>query len=156
MKFKEDLRELNDVQEISINFKPKKRKTQIKIGSSSCAEDVFRIFFEDEISYRENFMIMILTNSNHVLGIKKISVGGMTACVVDVRNIIQAVLMAHGVSLILCHNHPSGTLKPSQADKNITSKIGKACKVLDIKLLDHIILTEESYFSFADNGEKLD
>ena len=76
----------------------------------------------------------------------------MTGTLVDVRLVLKKALETGAVSIILAHNHPSGTLKPSQADKDITSKLKAAAAALDIKVLDHLIITEKSYFSFADEG----
>lgn len=98
----------------------------------------------------EEFWIIYLNNSNLVLAKSQISKGGITAAVVDIRLVLKNALELGAVGLILVHNHPSGTLKPSQSDFDITRKLQKAALTLDIKVLDHIILTEKSYFSFAD------
>lgn len=99
----------------------------------------------------EEFWILFLNNSNKVLSKYQLSKGGMTGTLVDVRLILKLALEAGAISLILVHNHPSGTLKPSEADKTITKKISTASQTLDIKVLDHLIITEKAYFSFADN-----
>jgi DNA repair protein RadC len=100
----------------------------------------------------EEFWIIYLNNSNKVLQTSQLSKGGITGTVVDVRLAFKNALQLGAVALILCHNHPSGTLKPSQADKTITQKIKTAGESLDIKVLDHLIVTETAYFSFADDG----
>ena len=82
----------------------------------------------------------------------QLSKGGRTGTLVDVRLVLKKALETGAVALIVAHNHPSGTLKPSQADKNITEKLQQAAKSLDIKVLDHLIITEKAYFSFADEG----
>ncbi|MCA0154008.1 RadC family protein [Winogradskyella vincentii] len=98
----------------------------------------------------EEFWILYLNNSNKIIKKNQLSKGGITGTLVDVRLVLKTALEYGATSLILCHNHPSGTLKPSQADKDITQKLKKGAQSLDIKVLDHLIITEQSYFSFAD------
>jgi len=95
---------------------------------------------------------MLLNRCNRVLGYYEVSKGGISGTVVDVRLILQAALKANASSIILAHNHPSGNLETSTADNQITQKIKKACTFLDISLLDHLILTNFSYLSMADEG----
>ncbi len=99
----------------------------------------------------EEFWIIYLNNSNKVIQKHQLSKGGITGTLVDVRLVLKTALEVGAVSFILVHNHPSGTLKPSKADKNITQKLKVAAQSLDIKVLDHIIITEKAYFSFADD-----
>ena len=106
----------------------------------------------DDLDYRESFQILLLSRSNTVLGFTEISKGGISGTVTDIRLIFQAALKANSSAIILCHNHPSGNLYPSEADRNITSRIKEAGKVLDITVLDHIILTSDGYYSFADEN----
>ena len=101
----------------------------------------------------EEFWILYLNNANAVLAIRQLSKGGITGTVVDIRLLLKNALEWGAVGLIVAHNHPSGQLKPSRSDLALTQKLAKAASVLDIKLLDHLIITESSYFSFAD--EKL-
>ncbi|UAM98466.1 DNA repair protein RadC [Polaribacter litorisediminis] len=100
----------------------------------------------------EEFWVLFLNNSNKVLAKTQISKGGLTATIVDVRLLFKRALELTSVGVIVCHNHPSGKLEPSNADKQITQKIKQAGVTLDIKLLDHLIVTQKSYFSFADEG----
>ncbi|MEL4306537.1 RadC family protein [Joostella sp. CR20] len=100
----------------------------------------------------EEFWILYLSNSNSILQMLQLSKGGITGTLVDVRLALKRALEVNAIAMILVHNHPSGTLKPSEADKNITQKIKNAGEGMDIKLLDHLIVTEKSYFSFADEG----
>lgn len=100
----------------------------------------------------EEFWVLFLNNSNKVLAKTQISKGGLTATIVDVRLLFKRALELTSVGVIVCHNHPSGKLEPSNADKQITQKIKQAGVTLDIKLLDHLIITQKSYFSFADEG----
>ena len=102
-----------------------------------------------ELSHEE-FWILYLNNSNKIIKKNQLSKGGITGTLVDVRLVLKTALEYGATSLILCHNHPSGALKPSQADKDLTQKLKKGAQSLDIKVLDHLIITEQSYFSFAD------
>ncbi|MDP5157840.1 MAG: DNA repair protein RadC [Flaviramulus sp.] len=98
----------------------------------------------------EEFWIIYLNNSNKVIHKTQLSKGGITGTLVDVRLVLKIALEVSATGLILAHNHPSGTLKPSEADKQITNKLKIAAQSLDIKVLDHLIITEKAYFSFAD------
>ncbi|UMB55264.1 DNA repair protein RadC [Lutibacter sp. A64] len=100
----------------------------------------------------EEFWIIFLNNSNKVLYKQQSSKGGLTGTLVDVRLVFKKAIELYATAIILCHNHPSGKLQPSNADKLITSKLQKAGETLDIKVLDHLIITENAYFSFADES----
>lgn len=101
----------------------------------------------------EEFWVIYLNNSNQVVHKAQISKGGITGTVVDVRIILKIALEFHALSFILCHNHPSGKLYPSDADLEITNKIKIAAKQLDILLVDHMIVCELGYYSFAEDGK---
>lgn len=122
-----------------------------KVVSSKDAYDLVCPGWE-EINYRERFKVMFLNRGNKVLGVREISVGGISGTVIDVRNILQAALGVNASSMILMHNHPSGTLQASDADIRITRKIKDAATIMDISVLDHLIFTEDRYLSFADEG----
>ncbi|MBT8287925.1 MAG: DNA repair protein RadC [Flavobacteriaceae bacterium] len=100
----------------------------------------------------EEFWILYLNNSNRVLNKKQLSIGGITGTLVDVRLVLKTALNLHATAMILVHNHPSGALIPSKADKALTSKLKSASQSLDLKVLDHVIITEKAYFSFADEA----
>jgi len=100
--------------------------------------------------FHEEFWVIYLNSSNKVLMKSFLSKGGITSTSVDLRLILKSALQIGAVGLVLAHNHPSGALRPSGADKNITKKIKQAAEILDIKVVDHLIITENSYFSFAD------
>lgn len=121
-----------------------------KIESS---QSVYELMFPvlGELPHEE-FWILYLNNSNKVIVKNQLSKGGITGTLVDVRLVLKKALEVGATSLILCHNHPSGTLKPSRADQDITQKLKTAAMSLDIKVLDHLIITEKAYFSFADEG----
>nr|WP_317631396.1 JAB domain-containing protein [uncultured Flavobacterium sp.] len=139
---------------ISVSFDKNVKKSELyKITSSETAYNLFiKIFDADLFHWREEFILLCLNQSNKVLGYYKISSGGMTATVVDVRMILTTALNCCATSILIAHNHPSGNLLPSEADKQVTKKIKEASKLLDIQLLDHLIITDESFFSFADEG----
>ena len=122
-----------------------------KITSS---KDVFNLMQPviGELQHEE-FWVLYLNNSNKVLAKDQSSKGGLTATLVDIRLLYKRALEMASVAIVVCHNHPSGKLKPSHADKQLTQKIKQAGATLDIKLLDHLIITEKAYFSFADEGE---
>ena len=123
----------------------------IKIQSSKSVFELLQPII-GELEHEE-FWIVYLNNSNKVLHRAQLSKGGITGTLVDVRLVMKQALELGAVALILAHNHPSGTLKPSAADKQITQKLKTAAEVLDIKVLDHLIITQKEYFSFADEGE---
>ncbi len=100
----------------------------------------------------EIFAVLFLNRANKINHFQIISEGGMTGTVADPRIILKKALEEDAVSLILCHNHPSGSLKPSRADEELTQKIKEAAKYFDIKVLDHLIVSDDGYYSFADEG----
>jgi DNA repair protein RadC len=101
---------------------------------------------------REVFAVVFLNRANKINHFEIVSEGGMTGTVADPRIILKKALDNDAVSLILCHNHPSGSLKPSRADEELTHKIKEAAKYFDIKVLDHLIVSDDGYYSFADEG----
>ena len=122
----------------------------LKIGSSVSVFELMQPIL-GELPHEE-FWIIYLNNSNKVLQKSQLSKGGITGTLVDVRLVLKKALELGATGLILVHNHPSGTLKPSEADKQITKKLKLAGLSLDIKILDHLIITEKAYFSFADEA----
>ena len=106
----------------------------------------------DIIEYQEEVKVILLNRANVVLGIYELSKGGISGTVVDVRIILGVALKCNASSIVLVHNHPSGNLKPSEPDKDITSKVKEACRILEVPLLDHLIISRYGYFSFADSG----
>jgi len=142
----------NIVNEIKLSYS-RKGNCERSISSSIDAVDVFREHFDaEQMDYRESFFALFLDQANKVLGIKKISECGISSTLVDVRIIMQAALLCNASGIIVSHNHPSGNLKPSTSDIKITSQIKDAAKILSMTLLDHVILTSDSHFSFADEG----
>ncbi|GGG25463.1 hypothetical protein GCM10011344_27650 [Dokdonia pacifica] len=121
-----------------------------RITSSSSVFEVLQPIIGD-LSHEE-FWVIYLNNSNRILEKQQLSKGGITGTLVDVRLVLKTALALNAVGIILAHNHPSGTLKPSKSDKQLTQKLKVAAASLDVKVLDHIIVTEKAYFSFADDG----
>ena len=125
---------------------------RVAIRSSKDAADFIRQFYSDDIGIFESFFLLLLDQSNTTTGYAKISQGGIAGTVVDPRIVAKYAIESLSPSVVLCHNHPSGNLKPSDADIAITNKIKAGLQLFDITVLDHIILTEDSYTSFADEG----
>jgi DNA repair protein RadC len=117
------------------------------------SETVFNLFHPlvGDLKHEE-FWLLMLNRANRVLGRFKVSQGGLSGTVIDTRIILKKALDNLSSSIIVCHNHPSGNMQPSDADVKITEKLKKAAEMLEIKLLDHIIIADKSYFSFADEG----
>jgi len=101
---------------------------------------------------QEVFVVIFLNRANRIIAMRTISEGGITGTIADPRIILKQALEITAVSIILCHNHPSGSLRPSRADEELTTRIRQAAALLDIRVLDHIIVSEEGYYSFADEG----
>lgn len=125
---------------------------KVKIRSSKNSADFIRQFYSDDIEIYESFFILLLNRANDTIGYAKISQGGTCGTVVDVKIIAKYAVESLANSVILAHNHPSGTLSPSSQDIDITEKIKMGLSLLDIQVLDHIILTSSSYYSFLDEG----
>jgi DNA repair protein RadC len=121
-----------------------------KISSSKMIFELMQPII-GELSHEE-FWVLYLNNSNNLLSKSQQGKGGITGTVIDVRLVFKTALELGATALILCHNHPSGTLTPSELDKQITEKLKKAGRNLDIQVLDHVIVTENGYYSFNDDG----
>ena len=123
-------------------------KVQVK-----SSETVYKLFHPllGDLDHEE-FWLLMLNRANRVLGRYKVSQGGLSGTVIDTRIILKKALDNLASSIIVCHNHPSGNMQPSDADVKITGKLRKAAEMLDIKLIDHVIIADKSYFSFADEG----
>ena len=142
------------VAEVQLIYRSKVPASQRR--SIKCSRDAFDLFLQswdlNTLEYVEEFKILLMNRSNAVLGILAVSKGGLSGTVTDVRLIFQAAIKANASGIIVAHNHPSGNLNPSESDTKITQKIKEAGNLIDIQLLDHLIITEEDYYSFADNG----
>lgn len=137
-------------------FQLKKIKTdfpKVKISSSQDAADFIRQFYGDDIDVFESFFILLLNRANNTTGYAKISQGGIAGTVVDVRIIAKYAVESMSSAVILAHNHPSENENPSDADIKMTKKVQDALKMFEVLVLDHVILTEETHYSLADNGQ---
>jgi len=147
---------LNNVSEIDIVYKKKATCKVSERPMISSSNDGYKICLHywnpDKIDLLEEFKVMYLNRSNRVLQILPISQGGITGTVADPRLVIAGALKVGACSMVLAHNHPSGSLKPSKADEELTVKIKEAAKYFDMRVLDHLIVTSEGYYSFADEG----
>lgn len=141
------------VPEIKVSFKGGKEEAH-KIGCSRDAYEVGKhLFNKDTIQYQEEFIVVYLNAQHMTMGFFKSAIGGIEACIVDPRIIMGIALKAPCTALILFHNHPSGNLNVSRQDREITRKLVQAGELLDINVLDHIIIGDGEYHSFADAGE---
>jgi DNA repair protein RadC len=132
------------------NVKPSLRP---KISSSKDAYELLLNTWDDnKLEFVEQFKVILLNRANKVLGLFQVSSGSSTGTVADPKLIFAAAIKTNAAGIILTHNHPSGNLKPSQSDIDLTRKIKEGGKILEIQVLDHILVTQESYFSFADEG----
>ena len=140
--------------EISVSYSSKvKSKERRKVTSSKEAEAIFReIWSEGKIELREEFYILLLNRANCVLGWCQIGAGGLTGTVCDPRLVFSIALKCLACSVILAHNHPSGNTQPSSSDIQLTKNLCEGGKLLEIMVLDHLILTADSFYSFADEG----
>jgi DNA repair protein RadC len=142
------------VAEVELVYKTKvKPSERPKIFSVSDSYKLLKeLWNENTIEMQEEFKVLLLNRGNKVIGVYEVSAGGITGTVADPRLILAAAIKSLAVSIILSHNHPSGNLKPSRADEEITQKIKAAANYHDIRVIDHIIITSEGYYSFADEG----
>lgn len=154
MNAKTQLSLFGQVSELTLSYFPKTRPSDRK--EISCSRDAFEIFSEkwNAIEHHESFKVLTLNKANKVLGIAVISQGGVDSTVVDPKIVLQYALLCNASNIILAHNHPSGRLFPSDSDIRLTDKIRKAAEFLDMKVLDHLIISsEDRYYSFADEGK---
>jgi DNA repair protein RadC len=140
------------VNEVKVSYK---KGVFGNVSNSLNAADYCRSIpeFENRMEYQEVFAAVYLDIANNILCHQIIGMGNITGAMVDIRIIFSTALKTLSTSMVLCHNHPSGNLKASKSDFDITNKIKEAGKLFDIQVLDHIILTKNSYMSFADEGK---
>lgn len=141
------------VAEVELTYKP----TNKKKGSVTTASDAYKIikstFSDDIIEYREYFKVFLLNNNSEVIAYNTIGTGGLSECAADVRLIMQTALLTNATNIILAHNHPSGSLHPSKEDDRLTKQIADAAKIMRMRVLDHIIVAKNDYYSYAENGK---
>ena len=148
------MKEENIVAEIEVSYKPTVKPSQRpKITS---VEDAYQLLIDSwdtsKIELVEQFKIMLLNRTNHVLGICHLTTGTIWGTIVDVKQVFSVALKSNCAKVLLCHNHTGATLIPSNSDKEVTRKMKLAGKVLDIEVVDHIIVTIEGFYSFAREG----
>lgn len=142
-----------EVAEIKVSYSTTSTP-KIKITSVNKAFEVLLSLWDlDTIELQEEFKVLLLNRANEVLGIYPLSKGGITGTVVDSRLIFAVALKCNATGILLCHNHPSGNLKPSDADITLTRSIKKCADFLDITLIDHLIITRNGYYSFSNEGK---
>jgi DNA repair protein RadC len=148
--------EVLTVCEVKINYYPKVKPAERPVLKSSA--DIYkmlidsRVFPPETIEYKEYFKVILFNQACKVLGISHISEGRTNQVAVDVKHIMQAAIRSNATGMTLCHNHPSGNCNPSRQDDLITKRIKDACTVMGISVLDHIIISPENYYSYADEG----
>lgn len=141
-----------DICEIQVSYK-KPTIVFEKVNNSKMAYEIFMSTWNQKIiNLQEEFKIIFLDRNNSVLGIFNQSKGGVAGTLVDPKITFGVALKAKASALILAHNHPSGEKRPSMEDKQLTKKLVQGAKLLDISIIDHLIITNDGYFSFADNG----
>lgn len=144
---------LNCLKEIQVSYHPERKTFPTIIQSSVSASEAFRKAMSQsnaQLTFQEYFYILLLNRGNQIIGFHELSKGGMSGTIADVRIAFAIALKTVASGMIICHNHPSNTLKPSEADIKLTKKFKAAGELLDIPVLDHIILGTDGYYSFAD------
>ena len=139
--------------EVELSYKPSFKNLHKVVSSEDAYKYLLPTYREGTICYKEYFKVLLLNQSNQVLGYTLISEGGITDTSVDVRVILQVALLTNSVAIILAHNHPSGSLKPSRQDIEITKQVKDAAQLMRITVIDHLILTDTGYYSFSDEGQ---
>ena len=143
------------IQEMEVVYLTSKLKTSNEtITNSGTAHHILKqLFNPNSISYQEECVVIYLNHASRIIGAQKLSKGGINATIVDIRIILATALKSLSTAIIIAHNHPSGKLVPSDADKKITKQLSEACKLMDLSLLDHLIIgPDNEYLSFADDG----
>jgi DNA repair protein RadC len=141
------------IPEITVSYKDNvKASERAVIKCSIDAAKILSAAFDNCMEHHEEVYVLFMNRSNRVLGISNVAKGGMNEVLVDVRIILQTALKVSASAIMLAHNHPSGSSKPSRDDILMTKQLQKGCEAVGIKLLDHVIMTEERYSSFADEG----
>lgn len=144
--------------DVKLTYNTKVKSSERPVIHNS--EDIYRllvdhVYNEGTIQYKEYLKLILLNNSSKVLGVSNISEGGITETSADIRIIMQAAILGNATRIILAHNHPSGSLKPSTVDNLLTERVRNAAKLFNITLLDHIIVTDSGYYSYLDEGRIL-
>lgn len=154
-----ELREACEIH-LAMQYGPRRTKAPSRaverpvVRDSNEAHDLARSLWPDDMDVRERFIVMYFNRANRFVGYYRVSAGGASGTVVDVKLVARGAIERLASAMMLVHNHPSGNLRPSSDDMNITDKINTMCKYMDVSLLDHLILSPcGAYYSFADHGE---
>ena len=145
----------NEVSEVKLTYKSKvKASERPKVLNSKASFDILlKSFDPDTIELKETMKMLLLNNANKVLGVMDVSTGGTGGTIADIKLIMQCALLSNASGIIISHNHPSGILTASVQDDSITRRLKQACELMEIRFLDHIIISsEEKYYSYADEG----
>jgi len=143
---------MNIIKEIKLSYSNNGVEAVKVTDSNSAYKILLDNWDKDTIQLQEEFKVLLLNQDNIVLGIYNLSKGGVSGTVVDVKLLLASAIKANASSIIIAHNHPSGNLKPSENDNRLTKKIKEACKLVDLSLLDHLIVTKDGFFSYSDSG----
>lgn len=142
---------INEIYEIEVVYKRPVLSLMTCINSCEDIVEIFRnLITEEKIDFKEFFLVALLNRRNHLLGVSKLSMGSTCGTSVNTKEIFQLAIKTNSSAIIMCHNHPSGNLNPSEADIAITKRVKEVCELCDITLLDHVILTTEGHCSFID------
>lgn len=140
------------IPKVTIHFKDEQALLRAKVYSSKDIYNFVLPFFDDCMQHHEEMNVMYINNANKVIGIQCISKGTDTSTCVSIKSILQGAILSNASCIALIHNHPSGSLRPSMPDNKCTEKAKKAAELFDITLLDHLIVSEEGYYSYSDEG----
>lgn len=138
--------------EMKVSYRPKIAKHPVITDSNGVEKLKWLMFPEDTINWRESFWAIFMNAANKVLAIVKIADGSQNQCLVPKKALFQYALLCNARSIILCHNHPSGTVRPSTEDDNLTKAIADGARLLEMRVFDHIIFTESEYYSYSDHS----
>lgn len=138
--------------EIKVSYINQSTQRLKVLHSKAIYEAILPLWNSETIEYIEESKIILLNRANEILGVYESSKGGISGTVVDIRIILGVALKCNASAIVLIHNHPSGNLQPSEPDNRITRQLRKACHLLHLVLLDHLIISKDGYYSFADNG----
>lgn len=150
------MQDIYQIAKVRLTYKSKVKASERPI--IRCSQDMYKLLINsvydpETIEHHESLKLILMNRAGRVLGIHTVSIGGTGECSADIKIMMQAAILANATGIILCHNHPSGNLSSSTQDELLTQRVSKVCKLMDMNLLDHIIITSESYFSFADSGK---
>jgi DNA repair protein RadC len=140
------------ISEIKVSYSGGKKEKQKVKNSRESFNALLSSWNLNIIELQEEFKVLLLNRANQILGVYSMSKGGVSGTIVDAKLVFSVALKCNASNIIIVHNHPSGNLNPSEADKELTQKLKKAGQYLDIRLLDHLIITKDNFYSFADNG----